>query len=129
MLERIDLLHPEHRDSILPAGLKAWDRIAGFWQLTGDERFGLVPHLNEGEPLEDQGMRDEATRLGMMIGIFRRLKILYSDRFAYSWIKLPNTNPLFGGKRPVDFMIEGGIPAMAKVALLLEGRIGIDSRL
>ena len=129
MLERIDLSNPEHRDSILAAGLKAWDRIAWFWQLTGDEQLGLVPPLNEGDSLEGQGMRNAATKLGIMIGIFRRLRLLYSDRFAYSWIKLPNTNPLFGGTRPLDFMIEGGIPAMGKVALLLEGRIGIDSRL
>jgi hypothetical protein len=30
VLERIDLTNPEHRDSILPAGLKAWDRIAWY---------------------------------------------------------------------------------------------------
>ena len=128
-MEGIDLIKPEDRDSILAAGLKAWNRIARYWQLTDEERRGLVPSLDVGYPLEDQSTRDWATTLGMMIGIFRRLKILYSDRLAYAWIKLPNTNPLFGGRRPMDFMIEGGIPAMAKVALLLEGRIGIDSRL
>jgi hypothetical protein len=78
--------------------------------LTGDERSDVVPPFNEGKRLDEDGMRDGAAKLGMIIGIFRRLKILYSDRFAYSWIKLPNTNQIFGGKRPVDFMIKGGIP-------------------
>ena len=74
-------------------------------------------------------MRDLVTKLGMMMGIHRRLKIMYSERLAYTWVKLPNTDQLFGGKRPADFMIEGVIPAMAMVARFLEGRIGIDSRL
>ncbi len=128
MLERIDLTDPEHRDAVLSAGFKAWDQIAWLWQLTNEERFGLVPTHDEKEVLEDL-RRDRATKLGIMIGIYRRLKIMYSDQLAYAWIKLPNTSPLFGGRRPVDFMVEGGIPAMARVALLLEGRIGIDSRL
>lgn len=129
MLEQIDLTNPEHRCSILAAGLKAWDRIAWYWQLTDEERLRLVPLLQLEDPIENQAMRERATKLGLMIGIYRRLKILYSDQLACAWIKLPNTNPLFGGKRPMDVMIEGGIPVMAKVALLLEGRIGIDSRL
>lgn len=129
MLEKIDLANPKHRQSILAACLKAWDRIAWYWQLTDEERLHLVPFFKPEDPFEDQGMRDRAMKLGLMIGIYRRLKILYSDRLAFAWIKLPNTNPLLGGMRPVDFMIEGGIPAMAMVALLLEGRLGIDSRL
>ena len=113
MLDRIDLNDLEHRDAVLSAGFKAWERIAWFWQLTDDERSSLVQSLDEGESLEGQAMRDRATKLGMMIGIYRRLKILYSDQLAYAWVKLPKTNPLFGGERPVDFMVEGGIPAMA----------------
>jgi hypothetical protein len=129
VVESIDLTNPEHRDRILTAGLKAWNQIGWRWQLTDEERPRLVPSINVGDSLDDQRTQDWATKVGIMIGIFRRLKILYSDRFAYAWIKLPNTNPLLGGMRPMDFMIEGGLPAMAKVALLLEGRIGIDSRL
>jgi hypothetical protein len=129
MLERAGLADPEHRHALLSAGFKAWDRIARHWELTGDEQLRLVPALHGDAPLEGIELRDLATKLGMMIGIYRRLRIMYSERFAHAWVKLPNTNPLFGGKRPVDFMIEGGIPSMAKVASLLEGRIGIGSRL
>ena len=50
MSERIDLENPEHRDAVLSAGFKAWDRIASFWQLIDDERSSLVPALHDDTP-------------------------------------------------------------------------------
>lgn len=98
---------------------------------TGSKLTTIGSHLfrsfKEGEALEDQELKDRTTKLGMLIGIYRRLKTLYSGRVANAWGKLPNTNPLFEGKRPVEFMADGGIPAMAAVALLLDSRVGINS--
>jgi hypothetical protein len=37
---------------------------------------------------------------------------------------LPNTNPLFGGRRPLDHMIAGGLPALQVVRRLLDARRG-----
>jgi hypothetical protein len=31
------------------------------------------------------------------------------------WVRLPNRGPLFGGQRPLDLMLKGGIPAMLEV--------------
>jgi antitoxin Xre/MbcA/ParS-like protein len=34
---------------------------------------------------------------------------------ADRWPQLPNKGPLFGNRRPIDAMIDGGIPRMLEV--------------
>ena len=38
-----------------------------------------------------------------------------SDPLADDWVRLPNQGPLFAGRRPLDLMRAGGIPAMLEV--------------
>jgi hypothetical protein len=35
---------------------------------------------------------------------------------------MPNTNRLFGGQPPLDYMLRGGVPAMMTVRRLLDAR-------
>jgi hypothetical protein len=67
---------------------------------------------------------DRLTRISYLIGIFKALNILYSDKLADSWVQLPNGNPVFGGQTPLAYMERGGLPAMQTVRRLLDARRG-----
>jgi hypothetical protein len=47
---------------------------------------------------------------------------LHEQELADKWVSLPNTNRIFGGRTPLEYMIRGGIPAMQAVRRLLEAR-------
>lgn len=55
-----------------------------------------------------------------MIEIFRALVILFSPPLSRQWPKLPNAGPLFGGARPIDFAIQGGLPHLLAIRAELE---------
>jgi hypothetical protein len=65
---------------------------------------------------------DRLTRVSLLIGIFKALHVLYSEALADRWILMPNTNRLFGGASPLDYMLRGGLPAMLTVRRLLDAR-------
>lgn len=58
---------------------------------------------------------DVLTRISALIGIFKDLTLLFSEPLSAEWMRLPNKGPLYGGRRPLDVMIEGGIPKMLVV--------------
>jgi hypothetical protein len=57
--------------------------------------------------------RDKAMRASLLIGIFKALRLLFDGPLTYGWPTAPNAGPLFGGRTPVQAMIEGGIPTIA----------------
>ena len=66
--------------------------------------------------------QDRLTRVSLLVGIFKALNTLYSQKLADSWIALPNTNPMFAGESPLAYMVKGGQPAMIRVRQLLDAR-------
>jgi hypothetical protein len=63
-------------------------------------------------------------RVSYLIGIFKALNILYSEKLADSWVGLANSNRIFGGQTPLAYMIKGGLPALQTVRRLLDARRG-----
>ena len=57
-------------------------------------------------------------------GIYTALHVLHPGDLADEWVLLPNRNPVFNGRTPVETMTRGGIPAMLAVRALLDGRRG-----
>ncbi len=51
------------------------------------------------------------------------LHSLYSSALADDWVWLPNTGSLFAGRTPLEYMVEGGSPAVLAVRQLLEARM------
>jgi hypothetical protein len=67
---------------------------------------------------------DVLTRISLLIGMFKALHILYPD-FADRWMRLPNFNPMFGGRPPIDWMTtDGGMDGLYRVRRLLDARRG-----
>ena len=68
---------------------------------------------------------DTLTRVSLIIGIYKALHILFPEaELADRWVKLPNSNPLFGGRPALALMVEDGIDGLYRVRRLLDSRRG-----
>jgi Protein of unknown function (DUF2384) len=68
---------------------------------------------------------DMLMRISLVLGIYKALHILHADRqLADRWVKLPNSNPLFGGRTALTLMTESGVDGLLQVRRLLDGRRG-----
>ena len=67
---------------------------------------------------------DTLTRVSLVLGIYQALHVLYpDDALADGWVKLPNSNPLFGGKPALSLMLDGGIDGLTQTRRLLDSRV------
>ena len=67
---------------------------------------------------------DRITRISFLIGIYKALHILYGDKLADEWVMLPNSNVIFGGQTPLQYMLTRGLIGMQTVRKLLDARRG-----
>lgn len=124
----VDLSRKENRTRLSPAAIKALLRIARHWKLRDDDTRALVGGISSGSfyALKNRSAKildeDRLTRISLLIGIYKALNILYGENLANAWIGLPNTNPMFGGDSPLNYVKKGGIPAFLRVRQLLDAR-------
>lgn len=68
---------------------------------------------------------DTLIRLSLLLGIYKALHILYPEpALADSWVNLPNSNRLFGGRPALAHMVENGLDGLFQVRRLLDSRRG-----
>lgn len=126
----VSLSSKENRIRLSPAAVKGVLRIAAQWNLRDGDTRALLGGLSTGSfyNLKSQPAKildgDQLTRVSLLIGIYKALNILYGPKLADAWISLPNTNPMFGGASPLNYMERGGIPAFVRVRQLLDARRG-----
>lgn len=110
--------------------LKAYARVADIWSLTLREAAALAD-MSEStwkrarKPgFAGELTKDQLLRLSAVIGIYKALELYFSAPLAQEWFTRPNTGPLFGGARPVDTAIEGGLPQILAVRTYLDALRG-----
>jgi hypothetical protein len=109
------------RSRLSGTAMKAFARLAKHWGLSNPESAALLGVSQSTWERMKRGGRAEAlsqdqlTRVSALIGMFKGLHLLFADEMADRWPQLPNKGPLFENKRPIDAMIEGGIPRMLEV--------------
>jgi hypothetical protein len=110
------------RQRLTPAAVAGVVRLADLWRLTSAEICTLIGDISERtwfrmKKGEWNGVlsQDSLTRISALVGIFKGLRLLFSEQLADEWVRLPNKGPLYGGRRPLDVMIEGGIPKLLQV--------------
>ena len=122
---------PEARKRLSGPALRTFFRIAAGWQLSVVEQRALLGwpaastyHKYKAGELGALSF-DTLTRLSLILGIYKSLQLLYPEpRFADAWVRMPNTNLLFGGTPPLTLMTDGGIDGLYKVRRLLDARRG-----
>ena len=106
--------------------LKAYARIVDLWRLSLKEAAGLAD-MSESTwkrarkpDFAGELTKDQLLRLSAVIGIYKSLELYFSEPLARNWFSRPNAGPLFGGRRPVDTAIEGGLPQILAVRTYLD---------
>ena len=128
-----DLSRADERRRLSAAALRALFNILDHWKVRDEDARQLLGGISNGayyqlkknprapgKSLE----QDKLVRISYLIGIFKSLNILYSQRLADQWMQLPNTNPIFAGRTPLDYILRGGTPAMDMLRRLLDARRG-----
>lgn len=126
----VDLTSKAERERLSPAAVRTFFNIMMRWSIRDEDARGLLGGMSNG-PFYDMKKNpervldaDRLTRISYLVGIFKALNILYSEKLADKWIQLPNSNPIFGGQTPLAYMMKGGQSAMQTVRRLLDDRRG-----
>lgn len=126
----VDLNARAERERLSQSALKGFFRLAAAWKLRDDDARELLGGLSSSAFYDwkknpDRVLEvDRISRISYLLGIYKSLHILYGDKLADEWVQLPNTNPVFGGRTPLAFMLGGGLLAMQSVRRLLDARRG-----
>lgn len=120
---------PDVRRRMSAPAMRTFLNAAKAWRLSVDEQRGLLgwpaPATYYKYKSGDVGALpyDMLTRISLVLRIYQALHVLYpDDALADGWIKLPNANPLFGGRPALSLMIDGGIDGLTQTRRLLDAR-------
>jgi hypothetical protein len=126
----IDLSSKAERERLSGSALQAFFNIMDRWTVRDEDARALLGGISNGpyyrwkrEPLRTLDT-DVLTRISYLVGIFKALNIIYGEKLADEWVRLANSNRLFGGLAPLAYMTQGGIPAIQSVRRLLDARRG-----
>ncbi|PTX03548.1 MbcA/ParS/Xre antitoxin family protein [Pararhodobacter aggregans] len=110
--------------------LKAYARVVDAWALSLKEAAALAD-MSESTwkrarkpDFTGELTKDQLLRLSAVIGTYKSLELYFSEPLARGWFTRPNTGPLFGGQRPVDTAIEGGLPQILAIRTYLDALRG-----
>jgi hypothetical protein len=116
------------RERLSAPALKAFFNIMNAWKVRDEDARALLGGVSNGPYYEmkrnpDRVLEtDRLTRISYLIGIYKGLRILYSDTLADEWVHLPNRNVIFAGQAPLAYMMRGGLPALQVVRRLVDAR-------
>lgn len=126
----VDLGARAERERLSASALKGFFNIAAAWKLRDEDARellgGVASSTFYGWKKNPKRVLDvdRITRVSYLVGIYKSLHILYGDKLADQWVGLPNSNPIFAGRTPLQHMLFGGLLAMQTVRRLLDARRG-----
>lgn len=124
-----DVLGKDTRGQLSEAALRGFFRIMELWSVKDIDARVLLGGVSNGPyyAWKRQPPRlldaDMLMRISYLVGIFDALNVIYGEKLADDWMRLPNGNRVFGGETPLAVMMQGGIPAMLMVRRLLDARV------
>jgi len=126
----VDLNDRSERERLSRSALEGFFRLVDAWGLRDEDARELLGGLSSSAFYEWKKNPsrvlevDRITRISYLLGIYKALHILYGDKLADEWVRLPNRNLIFGGRTPLGYMVAGGLLAMQTVRKLLDARRG-----
>lgn len=123
-------IRKEKAEQAAAIALKAFGNVMTEWGIPLNEAAALAD-MSEStwkrarKPGFSGGLtKDQMLRFSAVIGIYKALKLYFSDPIAVRWMTLPNDGPLFNGARPVDTLIGEGLPQFLRVRNYLDALRG-----
>lgn len=116
-------------DRLSGPGIRAFLKLGEAWKLTIEEQCLLLGGISKStfhRWKKDQDALlslDQLERVSHLLGIYKSLQILVPAS-AHDWVRLPNTNPLFGGKPALNVMVNGGMTGLRAVRAFLDAQCG-----
>ena len=111
--------------------MRSFFEMAKAWSLYIEEQRALLGWPPESTFYKYKAGRigtlsfDTLMRISLLLGIYKDLHILYPEPdLADRWLKLPNSNPLFGGRHALTMIVESGMDGLYQVRRLLDARRG-----
>jgi uncharacterized protein (DUF2384 family) len=120
-----DLSKVSERERLSPAALETYFKIIEKWNLDPDKGAALLGGIPRAtfyklRKASSTLNQDELTRISLVIGIYKALDSLLPKEYADAWMTNPNYDALFGERTPLQFVLHGGILALAQVRGLLD---------
>ena len=113
----VDLADKAERARLSAGAALVFFNIMAAWSVKDDDARALLGGVSngayyalkkgEGKPLDEDRLR----RISYLVGIFKALNILHGQDLADRWMRLPNSNRIFGGGTALAYLIKGGLPA------------------
>ncbi|TAL65897.1 MAG: DUF2384 domain-containing protein [Burkholderiaceae bacterium] len=126
----VDLSSKGERERLSGAALKGFFNLISKWSVRDEDARELLGGVSSSTFYEWKKSPsrlldvDRITRVSFLIGIYKALHILYGDKLADEWVSLPNSNAIFAGRTPLQYMLSGGLLGMRTVRQLLDARRG-----
>ena len=85
--------------------------------LLGMKKSALYQKLREAENKNPINLdRDQLDRVSYILNIHQALKMTFSNNEnIYGFVNMPNKNPYFNGKTPLEIMSAGSLPSLYEV--------------
>lgn len=127
----VDFNSAGERKLLSGSALTGFFKMMEIWKVRDEDARTLLGGISNGpfymmkkNPKRKVLDVDRMFRISYLLGIFKAINILHGQELADEWVQLPNSNSMFGGKTPLHYMIDGGLPAMQNVRRLLDARRG-----
>lgn len=126
-----DLTDPITRKQLTPTAIRLFFQICSAWSLNDLEAEALLNDVRMQELHKmslshcPQLSTTALTRISYLVSCLRCLRDTYTDKLDDWWMKLPNSSKPFEGDTPLNFIIEGGHPALVTVQTMLSSQAGI----
>lgn len=121
------LPHPPPDDAVptdaqtVRVAVKGYVRLTESWSLVDRDAAALldVPPRTwqrmKREGWSGRLTKDQVLRIGLLVGIHHDLASCFGPQIAPIWPRLDNGDAPFGGRTPVQYMIDGALPAFMHV--------------
>ena len=126
----VDLTDADTRDRLSDGATKAFFNIMDIWKIRDTDARVLLGDMSNGsfyalkkdpsKPLDTDKLR----RISYLVGIFKALNILHGQTLADKWMTLHNSNRIFAGLSPAQYLMRGGLPAFETLRRFLDARRG-----
>jgi hypothetical protein len=120
-----------NRKEMSGAALRTFFNIAEIWGLSVDEQktlLGIPSSSTYYKWKKDTHVvlpPDTLERISYILGIYKALQVLLPDaQAADTWIRQPNTTPLFAGKPALERMLSGNVSDLYVVRQYLDAQRG-----